>query len=366
MMESKVCLIYNYAQHYRLGIFKLLDNELNIEFYFGDRMNDVKKLDYKELLGFKDELSNKYIYKNVYWQSGAVSLVFNKSYNTYILLGEYYCLSTWIFLLIAKLLGKKTHLWTHGWYGRESLLHVIIKKVFYRLGTSIFLYGDYAKELMLKEGFSRQKMNVIYNSLNYNEQLVIRKALKREKVYEDFFRNTNPVCLFVGRLTYEKKLEDLLELGRRLKNENIDINIVYVGAGEAKLALERKTEDLNVWFYGPSYDEEKLAMLISQADVCISPGNVGLTAIHAMMFGCPVLTHNDFRWQGPEFEAIKEGETGAFFERGNIDSLVKTTKSWLEYSKEHREEIRLNCYKIIDEKYNPNYQLKVIKKALGR
>ena len=51
--SHKICLIYNYAQHYRIGIFKLLDQELSCDFYFGDQMDDVKKLDYSELKNFK-------------------------------------------------------------------------------------------------------------------------------------------------------------------------------------------------------------------------------------------------------------------------------------------------------------------------
>lgn len=68
----------------------------------------------------------------------------------------------------------------------------------------------------------------------------------------------------------------------------------------------------NIWFYGACYDEIKNAALIYNADLCVSPGNVGLTAMHSMVFGTPVITHNDFKWQMPEFEAIEPGKTGDF------------------------------------------------------
>ena len=41
-MSTRTCLVYNYAQHYRGGVFKLLDKELQIESYFGDKMGDKK------------------------------------------------------------------------------------------------------------------------------------------------------------------------------------------------------------------------------------------------------------------------------------------------------------------------------------
>lgn len=54
------------------------------------------------------------------------------------------------------------------------------------------------------------------------------------------------------------------------------------------------------------------AELIYNADLCVAPGNIGLTAMHAMMFGCPCISHNDFSWQMPEFEAIVPYKTGNF------------------------------------------------------
>lgn len=45
--------------------------------------------------------------------------------------------------------------------------------------------------------------------------------------------------------------------------------------------------------------------------------------MHSMMFGCPVITHNNFNWQMPEYEAIKPGITGDFFKMDDVSDLVK-------------------------------------------
>lgn len=107
----KPCLIYNYAQHYRLPIFQLLNYELGCDFYFGDKMKDVRKLEYKLLPGYKKELKNIHLFSIIYWQKGALSLFF-KNYDTYIILGEYYCLSTWVILLLSKF-SKKKYIYGH-------------------------------------------------------------------------------------------------------------------------------------------------------------------------------------------------------------------------------------------------------------
>ncbi len=65
------CVIYNFAQHYREGIFNKLDN-LSCDFYFGNKTDDIKKIDYSNLKNFKAELNNIYLLKNIYWQTGAI------------------------------------------------------------------------------------------------------------------------------------------------------------------------------------------------------------------------------------------------------------------------------------------------------
>lgn len=303
---NKTCLIYNYAQHYRGGVFKLLDKELHCDFYFGDKMGDVKKMDYSELSNFKKELKNRTLFEPFYWQSGAVSLFF-KNYKKYIVLGEYYCLSTWILLFLCKFSKKHTYLWTHGWYGNEGLLKKMIKKIFFKLSDGIFLYGNYAKVLMLNEGFNENKLHVIYNSLGYDSQLKIRETLKESDIYTNHFKNDFPTIIFIGRLTKVKNLEQIIELQKGLQNKKINVNLIFVVDGEEKEKLESLAVHhciKNIWFYGACYDEVVLGELIYNATMCISPGNVGLTAMHAMVYGTPVLTNNNFAGQMPEFEAI--------------------------------------------------------------
>ena len=364
---NKNCLIYNYAQHYREGIFKLLDSELEVDSYFGDKMGDVKKMNYEKLLNFKKELKNIYLSGNIYYQKGAVRLLF-KNYDNYILLGEYYCLSTWGLLLLSKFTRKKIYLWTHGWYGNEGFLKKVVKKIFFKLSNGIFLYGDYAKNLMIKEGFNPNKIYVIFNSLNYMQQIKVRNKLKPSNIYKEYFKNENPVFIFIGRLTKVKKLNYIIEAQEDLRKNNVFVNNIFIGDGEDLSSLMLLAKGYNAdnsnWFYGASYSENEISDLVYNADLCLSPGNVGLTAIHSMMYGTPVLTHNDFTKQMPEFEAILRGKTGDFFKKDDLTSMRIVLINWLELHKD-RDLIRINCFQRIDEYFNPNYQLEIILKVLN-
>lgn len=366
----KLCLIYNFAQHYRTNIFKLISEEFDCDFVFGDSMGDVKKMDYSLLRGKVSEVKLRSIIRGWTWQSNVISQLFKK-YDSYILLGETRSVSAWMFCLLQRILfpKKKVYFWTHGWYGKESRLEVLIKKIFLRLPNGgTFLYGNYARNLMIKEGFDPKKLFVIHNSLAYDKQVILRQQTTKSPIYTEHFNNHNHNLFFVGRLTPEKKIDLALKALKKLLDQGKEYNLIIIGNGETKKELEEMTETLglgnNVWFYGACYDENKLCELIYNADLCVSPGNVGLTAVHSMTFGTPVITHNDFSHQMPEFEAVKEGKTGDFFKRNDIDSMVFCINEWFEAHSDKREEVRAACYSEIEKNWNPYVQLNLLKKVL--
>lgn len=344
-----------------------MDIELGCDFFFGDKIpGNIKAMDYQSLVGYKKSLNNVWLFGNFYWQRGSVGLVF-KPYKHIIIDGEPYCISSWIILFLSRILGKKTYCWSHGWYGRENQTKKIMKKIFFGLSYQILLYGDYARELMIKEGFSAKKLSSIYNSLDYDNQIAIRNELKLSKIYINHFNNNNSNLIFSGRLTSSKRLDLLLHALAKLKNQSLNFNLTLIGDGECKdeLILQSKQLGLreNVWFYGACYNEANISELIFNANLCVSPGNVGLTAIHSMTYGTPVITHNDFSNQGPEFEAIKTNETGMFYEYSNCNSLEESITRWFELAND-REIVRMKCYEVIDKKYNPYHQITLLKKLI--
>ena len=82
------------------------------------------------------------------------------------------------------------------------------------------------------------------------------------------------------------------------------------------------------------------------------------------MFGCPAITNDDFDHQMPEFEAIQEGKSGAFFHAGDSSSLADTLHDWFVIHTNDREEVRQACYAEIDNKWNPHNQIRIIKGVL--
>ena len=365
-MNTKICCVFNLAPHYHSSIYKLKDKQLKCDFYIGNRIaSNIKLMDYNELMGFKKTLNYIPFLNNFYFQKGAVSLVF-KSYSHYIITGEPHCLSTWIILIFAKLLRKKTFVWTHGWYGDEGFLKKIIKKIFFAFATRILLYGEYARDLMINEGFNGNKLICIYNSLNYEEQIEIREKLTLTSVFKEHFKNENPVLLYIGRIQSVKKIDILLNSMNQLNKKGTILNLVIIGEEVDGISIvdikDHFSLDENVWIYGPCYNEAIIGELIYNADICVSPGNVGLTAMHSLVYGTPVITHNNFKNQMPEFEAIEPGITGDFFIEDSVNDLSQKILEWIALSSDQRELVRQQCYKLIHTKYNPLKQIEVLKR----
>lgn len=364
----KLLLVCNNAPLYRQAIFSLMDQTFDCDWVFGEALGDIKQFDVTKLRGKVSIVKNvSMLFGKAYWQRGVVKQLF-KGYSHYILLGEERCLSTWVFIFLSRLTpSKKVYFWTHGAYGREHGIKLFVSNLFFKMVDGSFIYNNYSRELLIKRGFSADTLFTIHNSLDYDKQVALRKQGLQSDEYKLHFRNENPVLLFIGRLTKVKKLDMLIDAVAILKKQGHQYNLVFVGDGSEGKILRDKVNDLGltdqVWFYGACYDEKANASLIYNADLCVAPGNVGLTAMHSMVFGTPVVSHNNFPWQMPEFEAIHPGDTGDFFEMDNVESLAFTIQSWFSTGKD-RETVRQACYHEIDTQWNPYFQIEVLKKNL--
>jgi hypothetical protein len=120
---------------------------------------------------------------------------------------------------------------------------------------------------------------------------------------------------------------------------------------------------VRVHFEGACYDESRLAALITASNVTVVPGRVGLTAIHSISYGVPVVSHSDPDDQFPEWEAIIPGRTGSYFRKGDVRSLAEAISPWIAIA-EPPQEVRAACDTLIDRFWNPAYQRRAIERAV--
>ena len=376
-MKPTIHLFNNIASHYTEPLMlKLLESELfDLKFSTGRNKNwDIATIDFSKdsfdsLQEKLDDVNNVWIRKKyLVWQRGVLSrCMFGKKVDLIILLGEFVILSNWLAAIVCRLRGIPVAFRGHGLYGNESALKLFVRKTYYRLANMHMLYERRSKQLMVSQGFKENKIHVVFNSLDYDYHKSQRKKFKNIPKSEafNFFKNTEyQTLIFIGRLTKIKRLHYLIETVQRInKNCETKVNLLIIGDGVEKNNLkklaDKKLEKGLFHFYGSCYDESIICKLLSKADLCVSPGNVGLTCIHSLSMGTPVCTHDNFNNQMPEVEAIEKGKTGVFFEEDNMEDMYLKIKTWLGNNPLKTNNIVNNCYKIIDDYYNPYFQERV-------
>ena len=316
-------------------------------------------------------VSNNWILNKLLWQKGILGHLRINNFDEVIFLGNIYYLSTWFALGYLKFKKTRISFWTHGVTSDEKGLKWFVRKYFYNCAQTILLYGENAKKSMIRNGFPEHKLKVVYNSLDYETQLEFRNRITSELIAEtkeELFKKPNlPYLVFVGRLTPQKKLNMIIKAVEILKNNhNLHFNVLFVGKGPSEMTLKNEALQLNlsdnIHFYGACYDEERLSQLIGSADICVSPGEVGLTAMTALGYGTPVISHDDFNNQMPEYEAIVPGLNGDLFKYDSVEDLAEKIKNWFLIVREFKRiDIQKRCFQIIDQKYNPINQANIIK-----
>lgn len=382
---KSVAVIYHYFALYRYSVLNELMKAKHINYtFFSSRTsgNDIKTInpDYANRAivdgGLRWKfIRNKWFFKERFlWQKGIIGLALKGNFDAFILLGNVYFISTWIAAMIIRFRGKKVYFWTHGVTSNEKGLKWLIRKALYNISDGLLLYGNGAKSVIQNNGFKKE-IHVIYNSLGTAEDIIISNEItndRRINIKNELFQEPNlPIIIFVGRLTYYKKLDQILEASRNLADEDFKINILFVGDGPALKSLEDLAKSLNLSeycnFYGPCYDNKELELLFDISSICVSPGEVGLTAMTSLGNGTPIITHDDFNFQKPEYEAIIPGVNGLFFKRNSVPDLAFTIKQWIDEHKNISDEvIKNNCHKIIKEKYNSTYQATLINEIILR
>ena len=365
----------NTFPHYRHAIWKKLINskDFNLDFFFS--MKNPLGIYSPDIYDFfnKSELSKLHVIKNYWfkkkilvWQSSVIKTVFFSKFDYVMFLGEMNIISSWISIFIAKLRGKKVYMWSHGIYGNENIFKKFFRLLFLKQANLIFLYENRSKLLLKQNGFSEDSLEVVYNSLDYdlhNKIYLQLKNTKRSDIITYFSDNSLPVIIFIGRLTANKKINLLIDALKNINNQKTSYNLLIVGEGEKldflKKAYQNSINDGWLYFYGSSYESSITSQLIYHSDLCVSPGNIGLTAIHSLSFGTPVASHNNFINQMPEVEAIIDGENGFLFQENDTIDMANKIVLWFSNNPKVNKEI---VRKIITKKYNPDKQLSVFKK----
>lgn len=169
--------------------------------------------------------------------------------------------------------------------------------------TDVFICpSQFMYNKMAQGGFDRKKMYTLCNFIDI------------ERTRRDSYDKEDYYC-FIGRLSFEKGIETLIEAARTLP-----YHLKIIGSGPLADILKEKAKGANIEFTG--YKEwSEIKEIVGKARFSVVPSewyeNNPLSVIEAQCLGTPVLGANI----GGIPELIKEGVNGMCFESRNIMDL---------------------------------------------
>ena len=366
-----IAVVYHMFPHYRMPIMRELSNSQKYRFlFYGDQriFYGIKPAD-----NSMPNLAHMPFFKiyRIYFQPSVLRIATARKYDAIIFLSNPNFLTTWIAAALARVVGTKVLFWGHGWLRPEGWLRRTLRSAFYRLSHMQLVYSQRGRSLGIKQGFPSERIHVVYNSLDLAVQNSVFSSLEiGEELFTEnprkYFTNPElPLIICTARLTSACRFDLLLEAASYLALDGQPINILLVGEGPELSRLKQLATklDTEVIFWGACYDEHALGPLIYHADITVSPGKVGLTAIHSMAYGTPVISHDDLNAQMPEVETIVPGKTGLLFRRGDAKALSQSISTWFSIAAD-RATVRQDCRSTILGTWSPENQRDLIEAAL--
>lgn len=369
---KNVAIIYPYFAHYRGPIIEELlnDNVNNYYFFAGENTNSavssLKLYDFRQNSNFV-RLKNVWFLKYFLLQFGIISELKKRNIETVVLLSDWKYVSYWFLILYCKLSKRKCLFWSHGLLNNDRTINNRIKILFHSLFDGGVVYSERAKNLMLSVGFVKP-IYVINNSLDYYNQQKILSTIS-ENHNKVKLPIENPYIIFSGRLIAERKLELLFEALNHLEDRKIVINVLIVGTGphESKLKdfVKKYKFRSRIVFYGSCYDEKLLGSFYMNALACVYPGSIGLTVIHSLTYGIPVVTHNNLDKQKPEIEALIDGKNGFLFDENNSKDLAAKIEKVFVLSPSDRLSFSQCGMSVVRSRYTPYFQKTILENIIN-
>lgn len=381
MKKLDIVVHYHYIALYRVPVFTELVKSENFSYVFwasrGSKDSFLKTVFYDSGLPIEEvplrTFKLPFKRKEISFQMSAIAKLIRKPPDVYVVLASANSISTWLSINIARIMGCVVLTWTHGFLKDEKGIKGFLRTIFYRMAHGHMLYGNKAKGIMIKKGFDPAKLDVVYNSLDYEKQKKLRDNLgMRERIdtrHRLGIADNAFVLIAIGRLLPKLKIKQVIDGVKRLNDRAGNICLIVVGDGPEKedLAQQVKSLDINdkVVFCGAIYDEEKLSKIYNASDVAVVMGKVGLSAMHALGYGVPLITNDSMDEHFPEIEAVREGVTGWFFKEDDINDFVNKITQ-IRDGVGYRGEYYRNCIKVIEDDYTPARQVELIESAIAK
>ena len=219
--------------------------------------------------------------------------------------------------------------------------------------TEVIVNSNYMKsEIQRLFGLPFEKINVIPNGINLNNFTGIERDYDFRRQYA---MDNEKIILYVGRLVYEKGIQNLIGAMPKILNNYNDSKLVICGKGGMIDALRQEVHNLgidNKVYFAGYCDSKKVQKMYKCADVAVFPSTYepfGIVALEAMLAGVPTVVSD----VGGLNEIVEHGVTGMKSYAGNSNSIADSILALL-FDQKLCDTVSRNAVKKVKELYNWN------------
>ena len=219
--------------------------------------------------------------------------------------------------------------------------------------SEVIVNSNYMKcELQRLFGLPFEKINVVPNGININNFAGIEKDYEFRRQYA---MDNEKMILYVGRLVYEKGVQNLISAMPKILNGYNDSKLVIVGRGGMYDELKNQANAMGignkVYFTG-YLNSKQVQKMYKCADVAVFPSTYepfGIVALEAMLAGIPAVVSD----VGGLDEIINHGIDGMKSYAGNSNSIADSVLTLL-YDHKLCSNISKNAKAKVKEQFNWN------------
>ena len=219
--------------------------------------------------------------------------------------------------------------------------------------TEVIVNSNYMKsEIQRLFGLPFEKINVIPNGINLNNFTGIERDYDFRRQYA---MDNEKIILYVGRLVYEKGIQNLIGAMPKILNNYNDSKLVICGKGGMIDELRQEVHNLgidNKVYFAGYCDSKKVQKMYKCADVAVFPSTYepfGIVALEAMLAGVPTVVSD----VGGLNEIVEHGVTGMKSYAGNSNSIADSILALL-FDQKLCDTVSRNAVKKVKELYNWN------------
>lgn len=324
MQKPRVLIVQRILPHYRVPLFQELSrsHSMTVDVAYGRQRNGaaLESVDHPEGIS-TIPLRNSYLTvagaERAVYQRGLSDVILSRSYDVVIAEFNPRIVSNLLAYRSARRTGTSFIWWGHGMGPAAGRITARARLALAQAADAVIFYDDVQAARFVALGLPSDRAFVAPNSMDTAAISTLAQPP------ESGLRNR---ILYVGRLVPEKKVDLLIRafaLARTSFTQPQKLTIV--GDGPERSALGALAEGLGlsaeVEFTGPMYAQDQLAPLFNASRMSVSPGAIGLAAVHSLAYGVPLIVAES-EPHGPEASALKSGHNSLFFPNGRAERLA--------------------------------------------